>query len=150
MDERAAHVELQPSEVTRRLRIAIEAARREAAEHRRHVDEGRRHYEALLERAKPVFVAFQQALRSEGLLFTLSTPASGVRLESERSRDNYIELSLDAARRPVAAVVTAASTRGQRIRIDEHVLAEAEAIGTAGPEDVLECLLKAVVPFIER
>ena len=83
---------------------AIEAAtprRRRAARPGRR---GRRRYEAFLDRRRDAGVPRDgPALRAEGLLFDVITPSGGVRLVPERTREDGIELGLDADRRSAGA-----------------------------------------------
>ena len=83
------------SEVRRRLRGAMEQARRDTAERRRRTDEAGRDYERFLERhAVPIFHTFAAALTAEGRRFTVFTPAGSVRLASDASGEDFIEQQL--------------------------------------------------------
>src|SRR5580693_8004534 len=87
---------MEVSEVRKRVREAIERAKRAAAERRTRIDEAAGEYEAFLERiAVPLFRQIAAVLRADGHMFTVFTPGGSVRLMSDRSSDEYIELSLD-------------------------------------------------------
>ena len=76
------------SEVRRRLLVAIEKARRAAEERRARTDTAGRDYQQFLEqRATPVFQQLAGALKAEGYSFKVFTPASSIRLASDRSPD---------------------------------------------------------------
>src|SRR5512141_3210482 len=88
-------------EVRRRLRAAIETARREAAERRARSEVASRDYDEFLgQRAVPVFQTFAAALAGEGLRFKVFTPAGSARLAAEGSKDDFIELALDTTSDP--------------------------------------------------
>jgi hypothetical protein len=146
-----AHPPLDVGEVRRQLRLAIEAAKRAAAAHRHEADEAGRSFDSFLEHvAVPLFRQFTSALRGEGMQFRVITPAGAVRIEAERSGDNFLELALDTARRPVAVVLRRGYTRGHHIYSDERVLAEGADLSEVTPAGLLASLVDAVAPFIER
>jgi hypothetical protein len=146
-----AHQPLEIGEVRRQLRLAIEEAKRAAAAHRQEADEAARAFESLLEHvAVPLFRQFTSALRAERLLFRVVTPAGSVRIEAERSADNFLELAIDAARRPVALVLRRGYTRGHHLYNDDRVVAEGADLSAVSPAMLLSSLMDAVTPFIER
>src|ERR1700704_4405932 len=89
------------SDIKRRVVETIERARRQAAGRRTRNDEAAREYETFLNQmAIPVFKQVSNVLRAEGFAFTVFTPggsAGDVRLMSDRSAEDYIELSLDTS-----------------------------------------------------
>src|SRR5690349_2042354 len=99
--------------VRKRVRFAIEQARRDQAERRERVAEARKNYETFLETAAiPVFRMFANILKAEGLSFEVMTPAGGVRLQSERNRDDAIEMELDTTSDPPQPLITITRVRG--------------------------------------
>ena len=139
------------SEVRRRLRAAIEKARRESAERRARVDAAARDYETFLaERAAPVFHQVAAALTAEGQKFKVFTPASSIRLAAERSPDEFIELSLDDSSDPPAVVGRTTRGRGRRTVSSERAIRDDAAIGDLTDEDVLAFLLEEIPRLIER
>jgi hypothetical protein len=139
------------SEVRRRLRGAIEKARREAAERRGRVDAAARDYETFLaERASPVFHQFAVALNAEGHQFKVSTPASSIRLAAERSPEEFIELSLDDSSDPPAVIGRTTRGRGRRMVSSERALKDGAAIADLTDEDVLTFLVEEITRVIER
>jgi hypothetical protein len=146
-----AHQPLDLGEVRRQLRLAIEETKRAAAAHRAEVDEAGRSFEFLLEHvAGPLFRQFTSALRAEGLLFRVITPGGAVRIEAERSADNFLELVLDTARHPVALLLRRRYTRGHQIFTDDRAIAEGPDLSGVTPAQLLAALMDAVTPFIER
>jgi hypothetical protein len=142
---------IEPADVRRRLLQRIEAVRREAAARRGAVSDAEREYERFLdERAVPVFRTLAAALRAEGAAFQVFTPAGSVRLASERSRDDFIELALDTTRDRVEVVGRTSVTRGSRLLSDERPVREGAEVRDLTEEDVLEFVLKVIGPFVER
>ncbi len=138
-------------EVRRRLRAAIEVARREAAERRARRDAASRDYDVFLEqRAVPVFQTFAAALAGEGLRFKVFTPAGSVRLASEGAKDDFIELALDTTADPPEVVGRVSRGRGRRMVTSEGPVRSGIAIADLAGEDVLGFLLREILPFVER
>jgi hypothetical protein len=78
------------------------------------------------------------------------TPAGGLRLSSERSPEDFIELALESATQPALVLVRANRGRGSRLRTSEVPLREDRAIEELTETDVLEALLREIRPFVER
>jgi hypothetical protein len=142
---------MEVSDIRRRVRAAIEAARLRAAERRTRGTDATRDYELFLEqRAIPVFHQLAAALVGEGHLFKVFTPAGSVRLAAERSPDAFIELALDDTSDPPEVVMRTSRGRGRRMVSDVQALKDRAAIASITDEDVLNLLLKEIVPFVER
>jgi hypothetical protein len=139
------------SELRKRLRITIENARRDAAERRSRMAASDAEYERFLnDIAVPVFRMFAGALRAEGLLFNLETPAGTVRLVSERSEDDYVEIALDTSR-DVPVVVGRSSYRlGRRLTERERPVREEASVSELIDEDVVAFVLEELKPFVEK
>lgn len=139
------------SEVRRRLRAAIEKARREATERRARTDAAARDYEVFLsERAAPVFHQFALALNGEGQPFKVFTPASSIRLAAERSPEEFIELSLDDSSDPPAVIGRTSRGRGRKAVTSERTLKDGAAIADLTDEDVLAFLVEEITRLLER
>jgi hypothetical protein len=141
---------MEVSEVRRRVRAAIEAARQSAQERRARSDQAARDYEVFLERAVPVFHTFASALGPEGFRFAVFTPAGAVRLASESSSGDFIELSLDTSADPPAVVGRTNRGRGRRLVTSERPIREGATVAQLTEEDVLEFLAIEIMPFVER
>src|SRR5688572_4379340 len=103
-------------EVRKRIRAEIDKAKRDQAERRGRVAEATRAYEEFLDTvAIPVFRMFANVLKAEGLHFEVMTPAGGVGLQSERNRDDAIEMQLDTTADPPQPLVTVTRARGSRV-----------------------------------
>ena len=130
---------------------AIESARRDAAERRTRADEANRRYERFLEdTATPVFRAMAQALRAEGLQFDVITPSGGVRLGPERTREDGIELGLDASVDPPEPIVRVVRSRGSRVMQHERPVAGPVRLEGLTEDHVAAMLLEELRPWLER
>ena len=139
------------SEVRRRLRGAIERAREQAAARRARSDAASREYATFLaERAVPVVRTLANALTAEGHHFRVDTPADSVRLTSEQSQTDYIELVLDAEADPPHVLGRSSRGRGRRSVTAERPLRRGVAVSDLTDEDVLAFLLEEILPFVER
>src|SRR6476646_1113132 len=107
--------EMENADVRRRVRAALEAARREDGERRERSDEAARDYASFLtDRAVPIFRQVAAALASEGRRFQVSTPADSVRLSAEGAADDFIELTLDTSQDPPRVLGRTNCGRGRR------------------------------------
>jgi len=142
---------MEVSDVRRRLRGAIEDAKRRVTERRRRVDEASRDYERFLtDIATPAFHMMAQALIGEGLRFKVHTPGQAVRLAPDRTTEDYIELALDSERDVPAVVARTIRGRGRRMISTERPIREGKRISELTDEDVIETLLEELLPFVER
>jgi hypothetical protein len=142
---------METSDVRRRIRAAIEAARVRAAERRTRTDEATRAYDQFLEAiAVPAFHTVANALVGEGHRFKVSTPGRAARLSPERAAEDFIELSLDTERDVPAVVILTSRGRGRRMLSTERILREDPGIAALTEEDVVATLLEELLPFIER
>ena len=142
---------MEVSEVRRRLRAAIDAARRQAATRRERSDAASRDFERFLrDRAVPVFQTLAAALAAEGYRFEVFTPADSVRLSSARSTEDFIELALDTSGALPAIVIRTTRGRGRRHVATERAVRSGSEIGGLTGEDVLGFVLSEIEPFVER
>ena len=140
---------MEVSDVRRRLRGAIEQAKRRAAERRTRVDQASREYEQFLSAiAVPATQTLAQALIGEGHRFKVLTPGQAVRLAAEFSPDDYVEISLDADGDAPAVVVHTSRGRGRR-SVETHRTLSGR-IGELTAEDLVTALLEELIPLIER
>ncbi|MEN3337941.1 MAG: hypothetical protein V7647_1617 [Acidobacteriota bacterium] len=142
---------MEVSEIRRRLRAAVEEARHAAAERRVRTAAAARDYEEFLsQRAVPIFHQLATALTGEGHLFKVFTPANSVRLSSERSHEEFIELVLDDGSDLPTVLGRTSRGRGRRMVSAERPIRENVAIADLTEEDVLSFLLQEIPHFIER
>ena len=135
--------------VRKRVRTAIEQARRDQAERRGRAAEARAQYESFLQNdAVPVFRMIANVLKSEGLHFEVMTPADGVRLQSERNRDDAIEMELDISADPPQPLVTITRVRGSRVVQSDRSIKGSNPLVQLTADDVVEMLLEELRPWL--
>jgi hypothetical protein len=141
---------MEVSEVRQRVLAAIDHAKRKASEKRARNDDASREYDALLEQiAVPLFRQIANVLKAEGYGFTVFTPGGSVRLMSDKSAEDYIELVLDTSGERPLVVCHSSRARGRRV-------VESERAVTNGPvremteEQLLRFLVEELEPFVER
>ena len=142
---------MEVSAVRQQVLQAIERAKRTAAERRAANDEAAREYSVFLDRiAAPIFRQVANILRAEGYLFNVFTPGGSVRLMSDRSADDFLELVLDTTGEAPTLAGRTSRTRGHRTIVAEQALNPSVAIRDLTEDDVLTFLLKALEPFVEK
>src|SRR5919112_5832578 len=120
---------LDAGEVRKRLRQTIEAAKREAAARRAALTSEQKAFDAFLENhAVPVLRLVASALKAEGHVFQVLTPAGTARLQSDRERDDYLEVVLDAAKGTPKVVGRSSYVRGSQLQTDEQRIGDASAL----------------------
>lgn len=140
---------METSIVRNRLNLVIDAAKRSSAARRARNDEAARSYERVIELAVPLFKQIAQALKVSGYLFSVFTPGGSVKLMSDKSPEDYIELSLDTSGEHPMVMGHVSRTRGRRVIESEHPIAQ-KPVNELTEEDVFEFLLKEIEPFVER
>jgi len=136
------------STVRRRLTETIERAKKQAAERRERSDRASRDFDVFLQKiGVPLLRQVANALKAEGYAFTVFTPSGSVRLMSDRSSSDYIELTLDTSENPPSVIGRVSRTRGQRVLDAEHAVGTPE---TLTEDQLLEFLLKELEAFVER
>jgi hypothetical protein len=142
---------MEVSDVRRRVRETIERAKRTAAERRTRVDEAASEYDAFLDRiAVPLFRQIASVLRADSHMFTVFTPGGSVRLMSDRSGDDYIELALDTTGTHPWVVGHSSRSRGRRVTETEVALGSGGPVRDLTEEDVLAFVLKELEPLVDR
>jgi hypothetical protein len=141
---------MEVSEVRRRVSETIERARRTAADRRARADEAARDYATFLDAvAVPLVRQLANVLKAAGYPFGVFTPSGSVRLASERSSEDYIELALDSSGDEPAIVGRTRRTRGRHV-IDSERPVGGGAVRTMTEEQVLAFFLKELEPFVEK
>ena len=142
---------MEVSQVNKRVKNAIEQARARAQARRNAAASAEKAFAVFLETvATPVSRQVVNALKVANIAFTLGTPGGGLRLAAERGRDDYIEFVLDASGELPQAAGRVSVSRGSRT-IDEVVpVKPGTAIDELTDEDVLEFLVRALEPWLER
>jgi hypothetical protein len=136
--------------VRRQVQSAIATARDRARRRRSQTAEAEKTFEAFLQDvAVPVTKQVATVLKSEGHTFTVFTPGGGLRLASDRARDDYIEFALDIASDPPQVVGRVSRTRGSRTLTDERPVKADTAPDGLTEQDVLTFLMDALQPWLE-
>jgi hypothetical protein len=144
-------IEIETSELRKRLRAAIERSRQAAAARRAKLDEASAAYKDLLDTtATPLVQRLANVLRAEGYQFTVFTPNGGLRLASAKSGEDFIEFALDTSQSEPAVVLRVNRARGRRIVQHERPLKAGTPIERLSEDDVLQALLEEIGPFVAR
>jgi hypothetical protein len=88
-------------------------------------------------------------LKAEGYLFTVATPGGGLRLISDKGRDDYVEIALDTSASPPIVIGRISYARGSRTMAEERPV-KAASPQTITEDEFLEFLVKALEPWLER
>jgi hypothetical protein len=135
--------------IRKRVRAEIDKARHDQAERRSRVAEATRAYEGFLQNAAiPVFRMFANILKAEGYPFEVATPAGGVRLQSERHRDDAIEIELDTTADPPQPLVTITRNRGSRVVQSDRSIKWNTPLEQLTEDDVIEMVLEELRPWL--
>ena len=134
----------------KRVRGAIDAGRRTAAERRERSAHAGRAYETFLnDVAIPAFRQLANVLRSEGLLFDVQTPAGGVSLASDRSRDDRLELELDSTTDPPTPMLIVSRHRGSRLLRTERTVKTGGTIESITEDELIDRVIEELRPWLE-
>ena len=137
--------------VRNRLNRAIEAARERAQQRRQRTATAERAYATFLQNvATPVTRLIANSLKVENYAFTVFTPGGGLRLASDRGRDDYVEFALDGSADPPQVVGRIRRVRGSRTLDEERPIKSGTPPEKLSEEDVLTFLLDALQPWLER
>jgi hypothetical protein len=137
--------------VRNRLNRAIDAARVRAQQRRERTAATEGAYETFLQDvATPVTRLIANSLKVENYAFTIFTPGGGLRLASDRGRDDYVEFALDGSADPPQVMGRIRRTRGSRTVDEERPIKPGTPPAELSEEDVLTFLLDALQPWLER
>ena len=138
------------SDVRRRVTETVERAKRSAGERRARSDDAARDYATFLDSlAVPLVRQVANVLKAEGYLFGVFTPSGSVRLASEKSADDYIEISLDTSGEYPVVLGHSRHARGRRVVEHERPIGGPE-IRSVSEEQLLAFLLEELGPLVER
>ena len=138
------------ADVRKRVRYAIDQARRDSAERRERVAEAQKNYDTFLQTAAiPAFRMVANVLKSEGNLnFEVMTPSGGVRLQSERHREDAIEMELDTTADPPQPLVTITRARGSRLTQSDRSIKGSNPLARLTEDDVIDMLVEELRPWL--
>jgi hypothetical protein len=89
-------------------------------------------------------------LKAENYAFTVSTPGRGLRLALDRGQDDFVELTLDSDAEPPTVTGRIRRTRGSRTLEEERPVKQGASPDQLTEDDVLEFLVSALEPWLER
>lgn len=142
---------MEVSQVRRRLNAALEQARRNAQRRRERSAEAQRAYDAFLAGvAVPVTRMLANVLKAEGYLFTVATPGGGLRLTSDKARDDYIDIVLDTASDPPDVTARISYSRGSRTIAEERPVKPGAPPQAISEDEFLDFMVAALAPWLER
>ena len=134
-----------------RLKRAMDAARERSQQKRQRSVAAERAYSVFLtDVATPVTRLVASTLKAEGYSFSVFTPGGGLRLASDRGRDDYIEFGLDVDADPPQAIARISHTRGSRTLSTERPIKTGAPPDALTEDDVLAFLITALEPWLER
>jgi hypothetical protein len=144
-------VDIETSELRKRLRAAIEQSRRAATARRAQLDQAATAYKQFLENtAAPLVHVLANVLLAEGYSFTVFTPNGGLRMASAKSGEDFIEFAFDTSQAEPFVLLRVNQARGRRVLQHERPVKGRTAVDHLTEEDVLQALLDEIAPFVER
>ena len=133
------------------MQAAITAARERAQRHRQAVADAESSYDRFLaDVAVPLARQVANVFKAEGYNFTVSTPGRGVRIASDRGRDDYVDIALDTEAVPPVVVGHIRYTRGSRTIDEEHPVKAGASPSQISDEELLDFVMRALQPWIDR
>jgi len=136
------------SKVRQRVAQTIERSKQRAAERRTRNDAATKAFGPFLDTiAIPLTRQVTNVLKAEGYAFTVFTPGGSVRMMSDRTAEDFIELTLDTTGDEPRVVGHTSRARGRRVLESESALGAPDSLSE---EDVLDFLLREIEAFVER
>ena len=127
------------------------SARDRAKRKREHGATAEAAYESFLAQvAVPLARQIAGSLKAENYAFTVSTPGRGLRLALDRGQDDFVELTLDSEAEPPTVTGRIRRTRGSRTLEEERPIRAGATPDQLSENDVLEFLVTALEPWLER
>jgi len=133
------------------VQAALAAARERSQQRRQRVADAESRYDQFLsDVAVPLARQVVNVLKAEGRSFTVSTPGRSVRLEPDRGRDDFVEIALSTELDPPTVIGLIRYTRGSRTIDEERPVKSGAAPDQISEDELLEFLVRALEPWIER
>jgi hypothetical protein len=141
---------METADVRKRVNETLERAKRTARDRRARAEVEARDFDAFLNRlAVPLLRQVAGALKASGHPFAVQTPERAVRLVSERSADDYIELTLETGSDEMWVTGHTRRSWGRRVIETERPVRRCP-VKELTEDDVLTFVLQALEPFVER
>jgi hypothetical protein len=142
---------MEVSEVRKRILDTLSRAKGEAAARRARNAEAATAYERFLENvAAPLVHQVASILKVEKFLFAVHTPAGTVRLVSERSPEDFLEIRLDTSGQSPQVVVHVERVRGRETTVEERPIKPGVLVEHLTDQDVLDEVAEALGRLIEK
>lgn len=142
---------METADVRKRVKDALERVKRQHAERRVRNAQASAAFEVFLQRsAVPVFQQVAGALKAEGYLYVVNTPAGSVQLVSEKSGSDFIELRLDTGGGRAQVALRVERARGRDHVSDERPLKPGTLVEHLTEQDVLDAVIEAIETLIDR
>lgn len=142
---------METADVRKRVKDALERVKRQHAERRVQNAQASAAFEVFLQRsAVPVFQQVAGALKAEGYLYVVNTPAGSVQLVSEKSGGDFIDLRLDTGGVRAQVVLRVERARGREHVSEERPLKAGTLVENLTEQDVLDGVIEAIVTLIDR
>lgn len=142
---------MEVSDARRRLRTAIDDARRRVEERRARKDAESRAWEKTLQDVViPAFHLLASALTAEGYRFKVVTPGATVRLVPERGGEEFVEVALETEGDEPVVMIRSTQGRGRRTVARERPLGPRSSADILTDDDVIPPVLDELAPFLER
>ncbi len=142
---------METGQVRKRVVQTLTALRDRAQQRRARSADAEREFASFLDAvATPLARQVAGALKAEGYAFTVFTPGRGLRLALDKSRDDFIDLVLDTEGERPQVSGHISYTRGSRTIVAEQPVKDGTGPAELTEEDLLEFLMRALEPFLER
>ena len=142
---------METSDVRKRIKDSLDRAKKLAAERRARNTEGSATYGVFLQNAAvPVFQQAASALKAEGYPFTVNTPAGSVRLVSDHSSHDFIDLRLDTTAARPQVLIRVERMKGRETTSEERTLKPGADVTALTEQDVLDAIADGIVVLVER
>jgi hypothetical protein len=136
------------SRVRQRVTQTIERSKQRAAERRSRNDAATKAFGPFLDTiAIPLTRQVANILKADGYAFTVFTPGGSVRMMSDRTAEDFVELTLDTTGDEPRVIGHTSRARGRRVLESERALGAPDSLSE---EDVLDFLLREIEAFVER
>ena len=141
---------MEVSDVRKRVFEMMDRAKKAAIARRAGADQAASEYQLFLDRiAIPLFRQIANILKAEKYPFTVFTPSGGVRLMSDRSADDFVEITLDTSDDAPRAIARISRSRGRRAVDAERTIAGGDP-AVIGDEELLAFMTEVLEPFVEK
>lgn len=142
---------METADVRKRITDTIARAKREATARRARNAEVGPIYERFLEGvAVPLMQQVSSVLKAEKYAFALQTPAGTVRLASERSPEDFLEVRLDTSGQVPQVVVHVERVRGRETSVDDRPVRPGVLTEHLTDADLLDVVSDALGVLVDR